>query len=125
MDVINVRGLSFKRFLDIAMPLGTVVHVVTDNDGKDSGDVEGGYSAYAGASNIFIHVGKDKDVPTLEPQLLKANGLSKLNKVFGKSFATGDDMVVWMKANKTTCALALFETGESVAMPEYIADAIA
>lgn len=33
IDVLCVRGLSFKRFLDIAKLLGTRTTVVTDNDG--------------------------------------------------------------------------------------------
>jgi hypothetical protein len=32
VDVINVRGLSFKRFLDIAKPLGKRVDVITDKE---------------------------------------------------------------------------------------------
>lgn len=124
VDVINVRGLSFKRFLDIALPLGTATRVVTDNDGKEPADVEAGFAAYTSAAHIAVHVGKDKDLKTLEPQLLHVNGREALNDILGKSYATDGDLLSYMTANKTTCAVALFETTAAVVMPEYISDAV-
>jgi len=61
---------------------------------------------------------------TLEPKLLKANDLSKLNTVFGKSFSDEDDMHRYMKSHKTECALKIFDTAEEVKFPEYILNAI-
>ncbi|MFD9269549.1 ATP-dependent endonuclease [Streptomyces goshikiensis] len=126
VDVINVRGLSFKRFLDIASLLEhNQVAVVTDNDGKDAAKVKAGYAAFGGFSNISVHVGEDANFPTLEPQLLKANGRDKLNSIFGTTFGTDDELLAYMKARKTTVALAIFEAAEAVTMPGYIADAVA
>ncbi|MFC9536792.1 ATP-dependent endonuclease [Streptomyces sp. NPDC056975] len=126
VDVINVRGLAFKRFLDIASLLEhNQVAVVTDNDGKDAAEVKARYAAFGDFPNILVHVGEDKDFPTLEPQLLKANGRDVLNVVFGQTFATDDELLAYMKARKTACALALFESTETITMPGYIADAIA
>lgn len=124
IDVINVRGLSHQRFLDIAVRLGRPCRVVTDNDGKDPIEVEGKFAAYTG-NGISVHVGHDKALPTLEPQLLASNSLELFNKLFGKDFATDPEMVKYMVDNKTTCALALFETEAPIAMPQYIADAVA
>ncbi|PKV88199.1 ATP-dependent endonuclease [Streptomyces sp. TLI_146] len=126
VDVLNIRGLSFKRFLDIASLLEhNKVAVVTDNDHKDAAEVKARYDSFAGYPNISVHVGEDKDFPTLEPQLLKANGRAKLNTIFGQAFTTDDDLLAFMKARKTTCALAVFETTETITMPGYIADAVA
>lgn len=125
VDVINVRGLSFRRFLDIAMPLNTTARVVTDNDGKDPAVVEATFNAYSAAASISVHVGKDRALTTLEPQLLHANGRARLNTIFGKTCATDAEMLTYMTANKTSCAVALFETSETVVMPEYISDAVA
>ncbi|MFD4788329.1 ATP-dependent endonuclease [Streptomyces sp. NPDC058459] len=125
IDVINVRGLSFKRFLDIASLLPeNRVAVVTDNDGKDATDVKRNYNAYASSPNISVHVGEDANFKTLEPQLFKANGRTALNAVLGQNFTTDDGLLDYMKKNKTTCALAIFESTETITMPEYIKGAV-
>lgn len=126
VDVINVRGLSFKRFLDIAQLLTqNKVSVVTDNDGKDVVDVLAGYSQYAQCENIEVHVGEGAQYKTLEPQLLAANGLETMNDVLGKSYTTDDALLTYMKGNKTTCALDIFSSATTITMPEYIRNAVA
>ncbi|MGC9539199.1 ATP-dependent nuclease [Streptomyces sp. UG1] len=125
IDVINVRGLSFKRFLDIASLLPeNRVTVVTDNDGRDAADVKKSYDAYASSPNISVHVGEDVNFKTLEPQLFKANGRATLNTVLGQNFTTDDNLLDYMKKNKTTCALAIFESDQSITIPEYIKEAV-
>lgn len=133
VDIISV-GTSFLRFLEIAEKIGTEVAVVTDNDG----DVEAlnkKYENYLGdnaKSNIKICFDTVEDtgtIPdfnynTLEPKLLKANSLQILNNVFGKSYQSGDDLLKHMRANKTECALKVFETTEKLQFPQYILDAI-
>ena len=125
VDVINVRGLSFKRFLDIAKPLGTRVDVVTDHDRKNPADVLAGYAEYTDADNIRVHVGSAEGGATLEPQLLHANGRETLNAILGTAAEDDDALLGWMKDNKTTCALALFETEQDVKIPSYIQSAVA
>ncbi|MER6398423.1 AAA family ATPase [Kitasatospora sp. NPDC001603] len=125
VDVINIRGLSFKRFLDIAALLpGNQVAVVTDNDGKNAAVVRGKYAAYTSKPNIKVCVGEDEAFKTLEPQLLKANNLVLLNRVLGTAFSSSQDLLDYMKNKKTTVALAVFD-GETITMPEYIRDAVA
>jgi len=46
VDVINVRGLSFLRFLDIGKELGLDIGVVTDNDGNYDERVTKKYEGY-------------------------------------------------------------------------------
>ena len=125
VDVINVRGLSFKRFLDIAKPLGTPVDVVTDNDGKEPAAVLASYGDYDNAEHIRVHVGSAEGGPTLEPQLVQANGREALNVLLGRHAADDETLKAWMKDNKTVCALALFETEQDVQIPNYIRDAVA
>lgn len=124
IDVINVRGLSFKRFLDIAKPLKKSVVVVTDNDGKPHADVEARYTDYV-SSEIGIHVGRDPAFKTLEPQILAANSRAAINAILGTNFATDDLLIEHMTDNKTTAALAIFESSTTITMPEYISNAIA
>ena len=137
IEVISV-GVSFLRFLEIADCIGTKVAVVTDNDG-DMDAIRNKYTNYMGENqkpNIKICVDEVIDegtltigrsaynYNTLEPKLLKVNGLDKLNRVFGTSYAEEDDLRKYMKHNKTECGLKVFETTEVVDIPEYILEAI-
>ena len=86
VDVINVRGLSFKRFLDIAKPLGKRVDVITDNDGNDPrGRASQVRGLHGREHSITIHVGSAEGGRTLEPQIVAANELASLNALFGTS----------------------------------------
>ncbi|MFD5661048.1 ATP-dependent nuclease [Streptomyces hirsutus] len=125
IDVINVRGLSFKRFLDIAQLLPqNLVAVVTDNDGKDASDVKQHYASYTASPNITVHVGEDATFKTLEPQLFKVNGRATMNAVLGQSFTTDDDLLDYMRKHKTDCALAIFGSDQAISMPEYLKEAV-
>lgn len=125
VDVINVRGLSFRRFLELAAPLKRQTAVVTDNDGKDPAAVAASYAEFTAHDFISVHVGADPTLKTLEPQLLAANDRATLNAILGKSFALDAELVEWMTNNKTTCALAIFESATTINMPGYIRDAVA
>lgn len=122
-EVITVNSLAFKRFLHIAQLLDVDVRVVTDNDGQPDKVTEK-YKEFGANENISVHFDEDPKYPTLEPQLFKANGLDGLNKVFGKAFADDDGLLKFMKANKTDCALKVFETKDAIKFPKYILDAI-
>lgn len=126
VDVISV-GTSFLRFLEVAEKINKSVEVVTDND-NDVDAVTKKYTEYLGDNkkqNITICFDEDVDNgPTLEPQMLKANGLDKMNKILEKSYTNDDEMLNYMTANKTACALKIFNTSETVEFPQYILDAI-
>ncbi len=125
VDVINVRGLSFKRFLDIAKPLRKRVDVITDNDGDDPDTVKARYADYTGEGlSITVHVGSAAGGRTLEPQILAANDLASLNTLFGTSHGAPADLAAYMVDNKTECALRVLEAAEGITMPGYIADAV-
>lgn len=133
VDVISV-GTSFLRFLEIAEKIGTKVAVVTDNDGNVEA-LNKKYENYLGdkaKQNIKICFDstidsgylQDFNYNTLEPKFLKTNNLATLNKVFGTAYRTDDKLRKYMKANKTECALKVFETQEALNFPQYILDAI-
>lgn len=135
IDVISV-GTSFLRFLEIAERLNKPVVVVTDNDGNIAA-LQNKYANYLGDNKkpditicydntIDPDGAMDKfNYNTLEPKLLKANSRDLLNKIFGKSYATDDELLKYMYDHKTDCALAIFETQEQVRYPQYILDSIA
>lgn len=124
IDIISVRSLAFKRFLEVAKPLGVRVIVVTDNDGKPE-RVTAKYAEYVGDTNIKICFSKDPSLKTLEPHMLQVNGLETLNQIFQKQFASDNEMMDFMMDDKTGWALLLLRTEQPVKFPAYIQDAIA
>ncbi|KRR29118.1 ATP-dependent nuclease [Bradyrhizobium retamae] len=125
VDVISVKGLAFKRFLEIAKRLGIKTDVVTDNDG-DVAALKAKYADYLAPGPISIRYDTDEAYPTLEPQMLKANNLGTLNGILGTSYGTSEELIAYMTkpANKTDVALKLFDTSETLAFPGYINAAV-
>lgn len=124
VDVINVRGLSFARFLDIAQNLTATVNVVTDNDSDYENKVMKKYEAYTVSANIKVFSSDDNSLNTLEPNLVKSAGRELLNKILSKSFSTEAELISYMVDNKTECALRIFDSREEITFPKYIEDAI-
>ena len=139
VDVISV-GTSFLRFLEIAEKIKKPVTVVTDNDG-DVDAIKEKYKNYIGNNkkNFIkicfdetedtgdLKIGKNNrafNYNTLEPKFLKANGLKKLNTVLGTDYQDEDNLHKYMKANKTECALKIFETEEILTFPQYLFDSV-
>lgn len=137
IDVISV-GTSFLRFLEIAEKINKPVVVVTDNDG-DVESVNIKYENFLGIkAKPHIKISFDNTIDTgdlvlgtkpfnyntLEPKMLKVNGLQNFNKILGTSFDRIDDLHKYMKQNKTECALKVFDTKEELKFPDYIIEAI-
>jgi putative ATP-dependent endonuclease of OLD family len=123
VDVISVGSLAFKRFLDIALVLDANVDVVTDNDG-DIDKLKEKYEGYDDVGLIAIWYDEDVSHPTLEPQMVTANGRDLVNKILGKSYATDEDLLKYMRENKTECALKFFETTTAWNVPKYISHVV-
>ncbi|OCP08407.1 MULTISPECIES: AAA family ATPase [unclassified Ensifer] len=134
IDVISV-GTAFLRFLELAKALKIPVAVATDNDGNID-RLKTKYAGFDGVAHIKICYDPKIDkgdlvigdkafnYNTLEPKLLKANGVDALNKLFGTDY-TLDDLHRYMLRKKTDCALAIFSSPTSITYPKYILDAIA
>lgn len=135
IDVISV-GTAFLRFLELAQALKIPVSVVADNDG-DPAALDKKYAEFNGNASVRICFDREVDTGqlnikdkafnynTLEPKILKANGLATLNKVLPACAKTDDELHLHMRANKTECALAIFSSKMSIVFPEYINRAIA
>ncbi len=135
VDVIAVGNLSFLRFLEIAKYLTIQVTVVTDNDG-DIEALNNKYKEYKDVPNIHLcydetidsgdlRIGdKPFNYNTMEPKFVKANSLDTMNTVLETSYNNVNDLHKYMKAHKTDCALAIFNTSEELVFPEYINKAI-
>lgn len=123
VDIISVRALSFKRFLEIGKLLNLNIAVVTDNDG-DVEKLKRKYEDYEGLPNLVIHYDEDENCMTLEPQILKANSLELLNRIFNTHYSRDEDLLRYMDNNKPECALKIFDSTEKTTFPGYINDAI-
>lgn len=123
VDVISVRSLAFKRFLEIAELVGAQVAVVTDNDG-DVAALKRKYDGWFGKECIDICYPMDEELPTLEPQLVAANGLDAMNEILGKDFGDSEALIEWMSKNKTEAALRVMESEHDVSFPAYIIEAV-
>jgi putative ATP-dependent endonuclease of OLD family len=124
--------------LQIADNLEKKVCVVTDNDG-DVHALKKKYLSYdiEGKENIKICYDQNidsgnlkiKDSPfnynTLEPKIVKANGQKIIEGILGKTFQSIDELHVYMRSNKTDCALRIFKSSEKIKFPDYILRAIA
>lgn len=124
VDVINVRGLSFLRFLEIASKLNKTVTVVTDNDGDYEKNILKKYAEYSSFPSIRVCADTDNTHGTLEPQIMKVNTLAVLNKLLGKEYVDDAALLTYMTDNKTEWALKLFEATGGLTFPNYILDAV-
>lgn len=135
IDIISV-GVSFLRFLEIAKVLELRVSVITDNDG-DIEALKKKYSDYLGdncCENINIcfdnrtyeynGVLEDYNNNTLEPCIYRVNSIDVLNSVLNKSYKKVDDLLRYMRSNKTEVALKIFESEQPIEFPQYIKDGI-
>ena len=123
VDVISVNSLAFKRFLDIAIAMNKEVDVVTDNDG-DVKKLKRKYDGYDTSEIIKLQYDEDEAYPTLEPQLVRKNGLSTVNKILETSFDDENAAISYMTERKAEIALKFFETKIPWLAPDYIARAI-
>ena len=124
IDVIAVRGLSFKRFLDIAALLKIITSVVTDNDGDYQKNVIERYESYTTNTNIKIYGSENEAYKTLEPQIVNSNELALLNSILETNFADKPALIDHMMKNKTDCALKIFNSDKKIVFPEYVTNAI-
>jgi len=121
IEVINVRGLSFKNFLDIAVELSKEVSVITDNDGDHQKNVLDKYASYTDKDFIQVFSPEDNSLHTLEPSFVDANELEVLNQIFSKD-RSKDELIAYMKTKKTDWALKIFESDLELDYPQYVKD---
>lgn len=123
VDVISVNSLAFKRFLEIAVLLKKVTDVITDNDGSVAA-LKKKYADYLASDVVSIQYDDEETAKTLEPQLLRKNGLVVINSVLGTSFSDNHSAIDYMTNHKAATALRFFETSVAWSPPDYIARAI-
>ncbi len=126
VDIISVRGLSFKRFCEIANKLNKKIKIITDNDGDIENRISKKYSEYNNSEYINIFYDKDENNNTLEPSFVNTNkkNIKLLSEVlFGKELSK-DELILKMQNNKSEWALKIFESEKEFEYPEHINECI-
>ena len=117
VHVIDVRGLSFKRYLEISKLTGSKVAVITDNDKDYQKHCIEKYKDYSNDENINIFYDEDNSKWTFEI-ILQACNVALCSELFG------ENAVTYMLNNKTEAAFKLLMQDKPITIPEYIKRAI-
>jgi putative ATP-dependent endonuclease of OLD family len=123
IDIISMGGLTFKRALELCAALGRDATVVQDNDGRPPGEILAVLGDLLEDGKRQLFAGEPSDGETLEPQLVTANGGEALRGVL--KLGADTDVELWMSHNKTEAALRIHDSTTQIAMPSYIAEAVA
>ena len=115
--IMDVRGLSFKRYLEIARLLCSKVAVVTDNDYNKQKNCIDKYSDFAMDTTIKIFYEDDNQKNTFEKCLYNVNQ-ALCDRLFG------ENAIDYMLGNKTESAYRMLIQNDSITVPDYIQGAI-
>lgn len=117
VHIIDIRGLSFKRYLEIANLTGSKVAVLTDNDRDYDKNCVKKYDMFRCCNNIKIFFEENNKKRTFEVVLYEDNK-SLCDKMFGEN-ALG-----YMLDNKTEAAYNLLQVVDDIIVPNYMKRAI-
>lgn len=147
IDIIVVRGIGFRNYLNIIRHLKNDAKVVKDNDGDYEANIVNWGSDFAGCDFITIYSAQGNHLNSLEPALIEENSgdLEQLNRfatiVLGpnilKNYLKLDSCLDKRKAfllerykgegsgkEKVDAAMRIFESDETVSFPKYLTEAI-
>lgn len=120
VHIIEVHGLSFKRYLEIAQLLGSRVAVVTDNDGDKQKNCIDKYADFNGVPTIKVFFEPDEEKHTFELVLYSINSQLCDDLFTDTTLPTTD----YMLKNKTEAAYKLLSQDSRINVPQYIEEAI-
>jgi putative ATP-dependent endonuclease of OLD family len=149
IDIIVVRGVGFKTFIEIGKEIGTAINVLRDNDGDYKKNVVAARKDYDGHANIKLVSSEDDDEFSLEPAMIAANATTEaeLNNfakiVLSKQTLNKYDLetsladkraflVSWFKSEpgngkgtkKVDAAMRLFDTDEAFKYPDFLKEVL-
>lgn len=117
IHVMDIRGLSFKRYLEVSQILNSKVAVVTDNDGDVQKNCVDKYRDYEKNEKIKVCYEEDENLRTYEVVFYNSNK-ELCDCLFG------DSALEYMLKNKTEAAYKLLTEEKDVVVPRYIKEAI-
>lgn len=77
IDIIVVRGVGFKTFIEIGKEIGTAINVLRDNDGDYNKNIIPAKQEYDKYKNIKLVSSQDNNNFSLEPSMISANSESE------------------------------------------------
>jgi putative ATP-dependent endonuclease of the OLD family len=146
IDVIVVRGIGFKNYLNIIQHLKHQVNVVKDNDGDYMANISNWSSEYTSFPFIKVHSPRNDKLYSLEPALVEENAsdqtqLDRYAKIalsaqtytrynIGDVETRKNFLCKWFSGEssgrkKVDSAMAIFESTDKIKIPQYLKDAIA
>lgn len=149
IDIIVVRGIGFKSYLEIAKHIGTQVHVVKDNDGNYQKNITDYGNDYADYDFISFYSHIDNNLNSLEPTLIDANSstnetldsfaqIALSTQTYDKycrdcnSLAEKQEFLIsWyggygenFGGKKVDTAIRIFDSEEVIEYPDYLVEAL-
>ncbi|WLH85045.1 ATP-dependent endonuclease [Pseudomonas sp. FP2338] len=98
IDIIVVRGVGFKTFIEVGKEIGTKIHVLRDNDGDYNGNVVQGSLEYAAFPNVQLYSSKNDAEFSLEPAMIYANATDiKTLDAFAKEVLSTETFNIYNK----------------------------
>lgn len=122
IDIVSMGGLTFKRALEVCACLSRPAVALQDNDGNDPNEIVDEIAHLLDPPHRVLLVGDPDGGPTLEPQLIAANGDATLRRVLGLSDRA--NVATWMRNNKAEAGVRILDADESIAFPSYIREAV-
>lgn len=96
IDIIVVRGVGFKTFIEVGKEIGTKIHVLRDNDGDYNGNVVQGRLEYAAFPNIKLYSSMNDAEFSLEPAMIYANAVDiKTLDAFAKEVLSTETLNIY------------------------------
>ncbi len=146
IDIIVVRGVGFRNYLNVGCEVGNQIHVVKDNDGQYDKKIQRFIDDYADQPNIRFFSESDNNLNSLEPALFAANGgteaeldayaeiaLSKqtynLYKLEADINKKAEFLKTWFGGEKSgskkvDSAIRIFDSNKTINYPIYLENAI-
>jgi putative ATP-dependent endonuclease of OLD family len=75
IDIVVVRGVGFKTFIEIGKEIGTKIHVLRDNDGDYQSNIEQERLEYVAFPNVELFSSANNEEFSLEPAMIYANAI--------------------------------------------------
>jgi putative ATP-dependent endonuclease of OLD family len=150
IDIIVVRGVGFKTFIEVGKEIGTKINVLRDNDGDYEGNVVQGRLEYTAFPNIKLFSPVNNDEFSLEPAMIYANAIdiktlnafakevlsSQTYKLYNENITLEDrreNLIRWFKsekgngkgARKVDSAIRLFDSELDFKYPAFLDEVLA
>ncbi|AXJ09700.1 ATP-dependent endonuclease [Arthrobacter sp. PM3] len=123
IEVFSMRGLSHRRFLELAKLVGKRCVILSDNDGRTQTEIDDARTDLGDLLNEdrVLLFGDVTHGRTLEPQVINANDATTLRAILGTPRA---NLETWMGNNKTDAALKIFSSATTITPPSYFTEAL-